>query len=499
MKSRNDWFTTCMDKDGELRVFFFALLQKCLGMKSYNSRISWNEWKEHVNDRPFINKFKETKRSERIFTDSILAYFVFLCVKRDKKDNVNEYLNKAVDVIKNSKYSLDLEEYCDEMKLQCKNSDILLCMKRIVINEGFTEKCKNCTVAWIVRNLQYIEYNYESIISHGNILKEYPEREQYILVNRIFSDIQKYEQNLPDKLCDINVLLSLFNSCIRIYYIPDVADEKLAYIKWYTAHLSNWPFFKACLLCLNHYDEFSAYQMLRSASDILHMVESDNEELLSFVENDRVVSFLTLGYIKPFSLFYCGNPKDIKKSCIKSLYRIKKPLYRLRIYIALWNLHSNLGINELSEYETEINRITSKNNDEHIQLLNAEFQLYRYHNELMHRNTVIQTFLLTVNKYMESGSIPETYDVISELFLRYDEKNSPKENWNDNPAALYLAIKGRKYFDSPAFIIPDKPSKSCRIFSEYTLSTTSLNNVIKNYYETRKDEIIAHYKMNSNL
>lgn len=499
MKSRNDWFTECRDKDGDLRVLLFALLQKCLGMKSYNSSIRWNEWKEYVNDRPFINKFKEDKKSERVFTDSILAYFVFLCVKRDEKDNINEYLNKAVDIIRTSKYYLDLEEYSDENKLRCKMSDILLCMKCIGNNEGFTEKCRNCTVSWLVRNLRYIEHNYESIISHGNILQKYPDIEQKKLVDKIYGDIQEYEKKSPDKLCDINLLFSLFNSCIRSYDILDVADEKLAYIKWYTAHLSNWPFFKACLLHLNHYDEFSVYQMFHSASDILHVVESDNEELLSLVENDKIVSFLTLGYVKPFFLFYCGEPKDIEKGCIKSLYKIKLPLYRLRIYIALWNLHSHLGLSDLSEYETEIRKITHKVSDVDIRLLNTEFQLYRYYYDLAHRNTVKRALLSTVDKYMETSSISETYDVISELFLQYDGRNSANENLNDNPAALYLEIKGRKSFDTPAFIIPDKPSRYHRIFSDYTLSCTSFNHIIKNYYESRKDEIMNHYKTNFSL
>ena len=40
------------------------------------------------------------------------------------------------------------------------------------------DRCENCTVAWIFRNLQYIEKNYYSIMSYKNILSQYPEEKQ---------------------------------------------------------------------------------------------------------------------------------------------------------------------------------------------------------------------------------------------------------------------------------------------------------------------------------
>lgn len=498
-KVRNDWFTKGTDKSCAMRVLFFDLLKECLGIKSYNSTIPWNTWTDN-RTKPFSNQFKEENRNKSVFTNTVLADFILLCIKRDERDKTDSHLKKAVDIISCSKYTLDLEAYRSEIALQCNGTKIDECYNRIKEKEGFVyDKCKNCTVTWLFKNLQYIEGNYDLIISHKNILLKYPEKEQESLIEDIHNEIKEYEELPLNKCCDISILFSLFNSCIKSYKIPDVADEKLAYVKWYTAHLSNWPFFKACLLQANHYDEFSIYQMLRSASDILQVIESNDEELLAAVECDRIVSFLTLGYIDPFSLYYCGNPDDIENNCLKSLQKIKKPCYKYRMYLMLWKLHIHLGKNDLTEYEKEIDYIYNQNSDDtDFMLLNSEYQLYRYHHDLKKRSSVKEILISQINNFRENESIPETFDIISELFLQYDAKISPSGNLNDNPAALYLALKGRQSFDSHTFIIPDKPSEFHRIFSEYTLSQGSGHLLVESYYETRRKEIMDHYSLWNN-
>lgn len=492
-KVRNDWFTKGTDKGCAMRILFFDLLKECLGIKSYNSAIPWNEWTDN-RTKPFSNQFKEENRNKSVFTNTALADFILLCIRRDERDKTNSHLKKAVDIIRCSKYTLDLEAYHPEIALQCNGNEIDKCYNRIKEKEGFVyDKCKNCTVAWLFKNLQYIESNYDLIISHKNILLEYPEVIQKSLIEDIYKKIKEYEDLPLNKCCDISILFSLFNSCIKSYTIPDVADEKLAYVKWYTAHLSNWPFFKACLLQANHYDEFSIYQMLRSASDILQVIESNDEELLAAVECDRIVSFLTLGYIVPFSLYYCGNPDDIENNCLKSLQKIKVSNHRYRIYLMLWKLHSHLNKNDLSKYEKEIDTIYNQNSDNaEIAVLNIEYMLYRYHCNLESRDTVKTEIVSLVKKFMNNGIFSESLAIISELFFQYDAKVSPLENFNDN-SKLYLALKGRPSFDSHRFIVPDKPSKFHRIFSEYTLSQSSSPLYTVSYYETRRKEIMDHY------
>ena len=489
MRAKNTWYLNGMDKDCDLRKLLWELLQKCLGMTSPNGELTWNVWTVYVSKRPFINKFKEDKRKERVFTASVLADFIFLCIKRDKYYNVEEYLNKAVNIIRSSKYALDLEEYKEDFKLKCKSDDkILECFNTIKSNSGFTENCKNCTSAWIYRNLQKIENDYESIISHKNVLLEYPSEEQSALVEEIYDAIEQYENGSLGELYAFDVLFPLINKCIQSYSIPDVADEKLAYIKWYTAHLCNWPFLKASLFYVNYYNEFSIYQMLHSASNILNVIKSENEELLSYIESERIVSYLTIGYTMPFILFFCGNPNDIETSCHMALQRIKIPQHRLRIYIALWNLHFQLGLDDLPEYNEYINKefLENKAITEDFLLLKLEYQLYQYLYIPGYREIMKQSFYWMINEFYRDTGISETYDIIAELFFQNDKLIYVNENWFDNPTILKVAIKGQKSLDSSNFVIPQSPKKYHRVFSEYKLS---------NYLEDRRKSIMTHYSL----
>lgn len=491
MRERIDWYLIGMDKDCDLRKLLLELLQKCLGMRSPNGEITWNEWTEYVSKRPFINKFKEEKKGERVFTASVLADFIFLCIKRDEINGVDEYLNKAVYIIRTSKYALDLEEYKEDTILECKSESILECLNRLKSNKGFIEKCKNCTAAWIFHNLQYIENNYESIISHKNVLPKYQTEEQRDLTEEIYNEIVRYETNPLEKLCDPDVMFPMFNTCIQSYDIPDVADEKLAYIKWYTAHFCNWPFLKASLLQAYHYNEFSIYQMLHSASNILSTLKSQDEELLSYVENERIVSYLTIGYTMPFSLFHCGSPQDIEISCLSVLQKITLPEHRLRILIALWNMHFHLGFNDLPKYEMQIEKIFKEedNKNEDLLLLFLEFQLYRYLYVPGYRNNIKKSLLWMANDYYVSTGITETYDIIAELFFQHDKIYYPQENWQDTPTTLALAIKGRKDVNSQSLVVIQSPQKYHRVYLEYKLSE---------YLEYRRNNIMTHYNFWNN-
>ena len=66
--------------------------------------------------------------------------------------------------------------------------------------------------------------------------------------------------------------------------------------------------------------------------------------------------------------------------------------------------------------------------------------------------------------------------------------------YTSNPFALYLELKGWGDFTSGSFIFPDKPSKSRRIFSEYTLfQSPGATFFVESYYEKRRKEIMEYY------
>lgn len=445
----SDWFQKSTDKDCALRVLLFSLLKDCLGMNSGYSYISWNKWSKDITEKPFRNKFDINRKSQRVFTNSVLADFIFLCVKRGEKGNIEEYLDKAIDIIKNSKYSSGLAKCNSNMRLFCDSEKITYCHEQLKKNTIISdEKCRKCKVTWIINSLQYIENNYESIMNHKNVLYEYSEKEQAKLVDDIYKDIIKFNNKEVQEQCETGILFSIFNSCIRSYYIPDVEDYKLAYIKWFTAHLSNWPFFKACLLQVNHYDESGIYQMLSSASAILRATDSTDENLLSYVESELLISYLTMGYTSPFSLLYCNKPQDIIDNSLKVLKKVNTSEYRLKILVALWNFRHHFGIYESGHdsEEQEIISICRHKRSNSIKLLNAQFQLYRYYYDPEYINDALEKFQSFINCKGLSSS--ETFTTVLDLFIEY-ERYSPSPNIKPgNPYHLQFELKGSDVYSA---------------------------------------------------
>lgn len=497
----SDWFQKGTDKDCALRVLLFSLLKDCLGMNSGYSQINWNIWVNDIAEKPFRNKFDINRKSQRVFTNSVLADFIFLCVKRKSEDDKHidklnkeplyeKYIDKAIDILNNSVYSKTLGEYGDEMRLNCDKETIINCHKRLKNNNDTYDKCNNCKAAWIVQNLQYIENNYDFIINNKNISVDYYNDEQKELVNKIYDKIVRYNKKTIQNQCNIGTLFSLFNSCIQCYQIRDVADEKLAYIKWFTAHLSNWPFFKACLLQVNHYDESGIYQMLSSASSILRATDSTDENLLSYVESELLVAYLSMGYTCPFALLYCNKPQDIINNSLKVLKKVNASEYRLKILVALWNFRHHFGIYESGNEseEKEIISICRHKRSNSIKLLNAQFQLYRYYYDPDYYNDALEKYRSLIK--CKGLSSNETFNTVLDLFIEHERYSSSPNIKSDNPTFLHFELKGSE----PRFIIPDRLNRYQRIFGEYRFSFKHFP-VMKSYYETRKEEIMNQYSL----
>ena len=77
----NNWFQKGTDKDCDMRILLWKLLQECLGMNSYNSSIPWNQWTDN-RSKPFSTNLKREKRTQNVFTNTVLADFILLCIKR---------------------------------------------------------------------------------------------------------------------------------------------------------------------------------------------------------------------------------------------------------------------------------------------------------------------------------------------------------------------------------------------------------------------------------
>ena len=79
---------------------------------------------------------------------------------------------------------------------------------------------------------------------------------------------------------------------------------------------------------------------------------------------------------------------------------------------------------DLSKYEKKINAIYSENQDNpEIAVLNAEYMLYRYHYDIGNRNDVKEKIIALAQNFIGKKNIPESLEIISELFFTYDEKS----------------------------------------------------------------------------
>ncbi|WP_162624225.1 hypothetical protein [Blautia argi] len=113
---------------------------------------------------------------------------------------------------------------------------------------------------------------------------------------------------------------------------------------------------------------------------------------------------------------------------------------------------------------------------------------------LGNRNDVKEKIIALAKNFIGKKNIPESLGDYFRTFFTYDEKASPEEHRKENPFALYLELKGWGDFTSGSFIFPDKPSKSRRIFSEYTLfQSPGATFFVESYYEKRRKEIMEYY------
>lgn len=489
--------------DSDLRILLEKMLKECLGMATGNSEIAWNKWTSIIPPRPFVNKFKEKKKSNRVFTDSVTANFIFLCAKRsecgnDKKVSRDCWINKAVDILHRSKFGKAIPSP-DNLSILCDSSELFDDCTKAMREGKFSKtdsKCSKCSVCWLYSNLKFVEENYCPIINNSlDILSDFTDDEHRQIVTDIYKSIKLFEQESPEGLCSLDKLIELYNKCNKCFEYPDVADEKIAYIKLFTARLSNWPYFKEKLLEINHYNEEWIYCLLSSASAILRVIETADERLISQVESDKLISYLTLGYTKPFSLPYHEQPTAISSKCIKTIERVNTSEYKLMLYIELLNFYYQIDPGYIERYSKCISELFDKsNNSAEILLLRVRFELYiLFYNpasgeqRLKTRNAINTAYCF----FNETGVIPESLEFMTDMFLQWFlqcyEKNAADEFLNLNPISVVYNLKGRSSFNDITFSLPQNPGRFQRIFGDYTMSQ---------YYYDRYYSIISHFELN---
>ena len=359
-KSR--WYTEGKNPEKELRILLSELLEKCLEIENGLS------YTEDSDKRPFTNAFNMTDKmkNHNIFIPSIRCKFLELALRKNRIDKAFEIIQKSKLGIffnaTNNEYNSKNLEQCSDKEQYGENSENYECIENILNKKKFKDSCEKCPVKLIYEGLGYIEEQYR-IKCKKKILKKYDSSETEKIVEDIYDDIQEFEKKVRNKKVEIKSVEDLFKKCIQCREIKDVSDYKLAYIKWYTARLYTWPYFKSHLLQDDKenekYDESIVYSLLRSASVICNSMQiiEDEFQLCYNIEMDKIISYLSLAYQNPFIMKYCEKSEEILDSCSRLIKICPESQYQLELYTEMWNLEFHIHKKSDNEYGRKVENL----------------------------------------------------------------------------------------------------------------------------------------------
>lgn len=271
-QDKKAWYKNSNGPERKLLPFFSELVYNCFGGSPRATGEIQGTEDFCSNKRPFNNALRKSKKSQRtrtFLTPLTRAYFLELALRRN-------CVSEAVKNIKKSTTGWYIaDSACDFKKPEtCPNTvrepmGLCKCTESISRRTPFRKICANCPVKIIADFLEDIEKKCnDEFKSADKIGNNYASSEDEKTAEKIYTDVKKFENNFNPETITLTEICDLFNSCIPCYHIKDTARYELAYIKWYTARLCTWPYFKSKLVQINKYNEHTVYSLLRSASNI---------------------------------------------------------------------------------------------------------------------------------------------------------------------------------------------------------------------------------------
>lgn len=383
----------------ERRRLLYIFQRKVLGMKRTASRDLEEFGDYRVDQRIFREAYKYTKR---VFTTKVIRCLLLACLPPDSGTSVSDQdvsdsdasvgdkkvlekvlkkIDKMRELLEELKFSSILtSEPDDKVLLRC-NEDKAQCFNEMGCRKKCRQKpktCEKCPALWLYKNLDNIDKHYvcnaEDYIElsglteyvnnventdflpaiYGSLLIQLTKEEKQ-LVDEVYDKIGEFNKEDGEKI-DSDRMIEIINECERVLEIRHKApDERLAYIKWYWAHLRTWIKIESRQWSgeLNNYwtieSEKACFKQLEEASDIIQGLvlndekEVDKKELFANVETERVVSFLTLCLnfnVLEYVKFFEGSEKKWGEidEYIWHRSEMLDDEKKLPLYIALWNL-----------------------------------------------------------------------------------------------------------------------------------------------------------------
>lgn len=472
--SKKPWYINDIGPNKDLRIFFNTLLRECIGMTSGSGEINDIDVK-YISDqkRPFVNAFSSSQKGKHIFTPKICQNFLELTLRRNS-------INKAVQIIKSSDYGFFCKnlDKCDFKKIElCSsiqpnhNHEYLECIKFVSDNKHFKKTCGNCPVKLIYDALPNIENECRTrFIGQKKILENYVSPEDKKTISSIYEYIQKFENDFKNKPFTTDIICELFNTCVQCINIKDVYDIKMAYVKWYTARLCTWPYFKSCLLQLDKYDESIVYSLLRSASAICSALPITKEYLKLFcdIEIDKIISYISLAYQNPFAINYCESPETILTNCSRIIEVQSDCQTLLDLCTEIWNLtlHAQKGSDF---YKEKIEYLSQQNQT----LDSTKYYVYSYLYNLCGCEIPKKLLSQKAKQLKNNGAYDDTINIMTEIFLA---KASGDNNFFDsgNPYVDIMTAKGNDTAEINTGVektnIPAAPSTYKRTYGDNMLT-----------------------------
>ena len=225
----------------------------------------------------------------KIFFGKNIANILLPAHAENQINNLINYLENEY-TIYGEKYFPYVYEECSLVRKKSTDNE---CYKKISSNT-WDDRCSGCKIKWLYSVLSNIEdRRIDNDMVHSSISYNL-ETWQRQTINDLFEKIIAFEENYIPGNSSFEKALNLLNDCLICLKMPNERNKKLAYVKWYTAHLMVWPPLKALLKTNNFYNEQIIYNLLNSAAHIQAMFSGveDMDELYT-MESEKIISFLS--------------------------------------------------------------------------------------------------------------------------------------------------------------------------------------------------------------
>lgn len=471
----------------ERRDLMIRLLKECVNISPLTRKEGTASFKDLQCDK---RPFKEIKKGKQkaVFTNYKIGILLEMLLRIDSEFNPAIY--KAINIIKEDpyfgaaydsssqynekfqscKYKKEYKKsvYCTCTLKMCNEPEKLapLLKKEELEDLKYKVACIDCPIYKIYHALDRIENNTADVIRETAIKRNVFVRDQYKnneekIVESAYRTIMDYENVGNSYFETEGNSQTLFHNCKEVTKIVNVANAKMAYVKWYYGHLFTWPYFKKWYWQFENkensrtsdYESMIVYedeiykQEMAAVSICLRLIEAKDSKLQKYTDLpcnaaiDKIVSCIYMNQYK--STDNLTNEYDsIMDECNKILNFPASDKAKTGLYIEMMNLSYYTRNNEKAgECENNIEELlhSGKMEDHERKLLCIRYVTYKYFYRKMdyiHMKKIVTGYNKALRRMSEYNDTAEMMKVAILYKSKFDYKGS------DNPAITMKEFAG---------------------------------------------------------